>query len=68
VFLTAAHCTLFFQLDLATEFAAYVTFENPIPFGALTAHNTALVSVTQVVTNPAYNKAKAMPGTLVCWF
>jgi hypothetical protein len=65
VFLTASHCTLYFQVELARAgFAAYVSFDNPIPYGALTQHNTSLVSVTQVVTNPAYNVGQNDSGDI----
>src|SRR6476619_667608 len=60
VFLTASHCTLFFEQDLEPEgYVAAVSFDNPIPFGDLTAKSTRLVAVTQVVSNPLYNQAQS---------
>ena len=39
VFLTASHCTLFFEQDLAPAgYVAAVSFDNPIPFGDLTSN------------------------------
>jgi hypothetical protein len=65
VFLTAGHCTLFFEADLALRgFTAFVSFDKSIPFGALTANKTRLVDVTQVVTNPAYNQAQSDSGDI----
>src|SRR5262245_23035098 len=58
VFLTASHCTVFFENDLAPRgFTAFVSFDNPIPFGNLTSNQTNLIPVTQVVTNPTFNQA-----------
>ena len=60
VFLTASHCTLFFERDLAPAgYTAYVSFDSPIPFGSLTSKSTKLVRVTEVVTNPLYNQAQS---------
>jgi len=60
VFLTASHCTLFFEQDLEPEgYVAAVSFDNPIPFGDLTAKSTRLVAVIQVVSNPLYNQAQS---------
>src|SRR5437016_6311027 len=56
VFLTASHCTAFFELDLAPfGYTAFVSFDNPIPFGDLTSAATHLLPVTQVVTNPHFS-------------
>src|SRR5262245_4392545 len=34
VFLTASHCTVFFEQDLIPlGYTAFVSFDNPIPFG-----------------------------------
>src|SRR5687767_8858829 len=53
VFLTASHCTLFFQQDLAPEGAvAYVSLDQSIPFGDLTSSDTQLLPVAHVVSNP----------------
>jgi hypothetical protein len=60
VFLTASHCTLFYEQDLAPDgYTAYVSFDNPIPFGDLTSKSTKLVAVSEVVSNPGYNAAQA---------
>jgi V8-like Glu-specific endopeptidase len=65
VFLTASHCTIFYEQDLAPEgYVAAVSFDNPIPFGDLTARSTKLVTVTQVVTNPGYNAAQSDSGDI----
>ena len=65
VFLTASHCTLFFEQDLAPSgFVAAVSFENPIPFGDLTSKSTKLVSVTAVVTNPGFNQSQSDSGDI----
>lgn len=65
VFLTASHCTLFFEQDLAPEgYVAFVSFDNPIPFGNLTSPSTTLVTVTQVVSNPGYNAAQSDSGDI----
>jgi secreted trypsin-like serine protease len=60
VFLTASHCTIFYEQDLAPEgYVAAVSFDNPIPFGNATSKSTRLVTVTEVVTNPLYNQAQS---------
>ena len=65
VFLTASHCTQFFTDDLASSgFTAFVSFDNPIPFGGLTTRKTRLIPVTQVVTNPNYNQAQSDSGDI----
>jgi Trypsin len=65
VFLTASHCTVFFEIDLAPRgFTAYVSFDNPIPFGDLTVGTTRLVPVTQVVTNPNFNQSQSDPADI----
>src|SRR6266540_1717639 len=59
VFLTASHCTAFFEQDLApVGYTAFVSFDNPIPFGDLTTTRTKLIPVTQVVSNPNYNQSQ----------
>ena len=64
VFLTASHCTAFFEQDLVPlGYTAFVSFDNPIPFGDLTNH-TKLVPVTQVVTNPGFNQSQNDPGDI----
>jgi hypothetical protein len=65
VFLTASHCTVFFENDLAPRgFTAFVSFDNPIPFGDLTDRRTKLIPVTQVVTNPNFNPSQSDPGDI----
>jgi Trypsin len=65
VFLTASHCTLFFENALAPlGYTAFVSFDNPIPFGDLTSRQINLIPVTQVVTNPNYNQSQSDPGDI----
>lgn len=65
VFLTASHCTAFFEQDLAPQgYTAFVSFDNPIPFGDLTSNLTKLIPVTQVVTNPGFNHTQSDPGDI----
>jgi hypothetical protein len=65
VFLTASHCTAFFEQDLAPlGYTAFVSFDNPIPFGDLTSRRTDLIPVTQVVTNPNFNQSQGDPGDI----
>jgi Trypsin len=65
VFLTASHCTVFFENDLAPlGFTAFVSFDNPIPFGNLTSKQTKLIPVNQVVTNPNFNQSQSDTGDI----
>src|SRR5688572_18408115 len=65
VFLTASHCTAFYTADLAPDgYQAFVSFDNPIPFGDLTSRRTNLIPVTQVVTNPNYNPSQSDSGDI----
>lgn len=65
VFLTASHCTAFFEFDLALRgFTAFVSFDRSIPFGALTSKRTRLAPVVQVVTNPDFNQAQSDSGDI----
>ena len=66
VFLTAAHCTAFFTDGLAPfGFTAFVSFDNPIPFGSQTdLKKTKLIAVTEVVTNPNFNPAQSDSGDI----
>src|SRR5262245_21960257 len=65
VFLTASHCTAFFENDLAPiGYTAFVSFDNPIPFGALIGNQTRLIPVIQVVTNPNFNQAQSDTGDI----
>jgi hypothetical protein len=65
VFLTASHCTAFFEDDLAPRgFTAFVSFDNPIPFADLTSPATNLIPVTAVVTNPGFNQSQSDSGDI----
>ncbi len=66
VFMTAAHCTVFFEVDLAPRgFTASVSFSSPIGFGALTdLKQTKLIPVTNVVTNPNFNQSQNDAGDI----
>ena len=65
VFLTASHCTVFFENDLAPlGYTAFVSFDSQIPFGALSGNQTRLIPVTQVVTNPNFNQAQSDTGDI----
>jgi hypothetical protein len=65
VFLTASHCTVFFEQGLAPQgFTAFISFDNPIPFGDLTSQQTNLIPVTEVVTNPGFNQSQSDPGDI----
>lgn len=65
VFLTASHCTAFFEIDLQPRgFTAFVSFDQSIPFGSLTTNKTRLVPVTHIVTNPAFNQAQNDSGDI----
>ena len=64
VFLTASHCTIFFDQNLALRgFTAYVSFDKSIPFGDLTSSKTKLIPVTSV-TNPAFNQSQSDSGDI----
>jgi len=65
VFLTASHCTIFFEQDLALRgFTAYVSLDGSIPFGDLTSGKTKLLPVSHVVTNPNYNQSQSDSGDI----
>lgn len=65
VFLTASHCTVFYTDRLAPlGFSAFVSFDNPIPFGGLTSRKTRLIPVEQVVTNPNFTQAQNDSGDI----
>ncbi len=65
IFLTAAHCTVYYTQDLAPYYDLFVSFSSPIGFGALTdLKATTLIPVTQVVSNPGYNQAQSDPGDI----
>jgi hypothetical protein len=65
VFLTASHCTVYFTSQLVPRgFTAFVSFDSPIPFGDLTTGTTNLIPVTQVVSNPNFNRAQSDSGDI----
>lgn len=65
VFLTASHCTVFYQQDLAPRgFTAYVSLDKSIPFGDKTTNKTKLLAVSYVVTNPNYNQSQSDSGDI----
>ena len=65
VFLTASHCTAYFEQELAPlGYTAYVSFDSPIGFGRQTSPATKLIDVLQVVTNPAYTQAQNDSGDI----
>lgn len=65
VFLTASHCTLFYTNELAPAgFSVFVSFDNPIPFGDLTSVGTELITVTEAVTNPLFNRSQSDSGDI----
>ena len=65
VFLTAAHCTLFYTEVLAPEgVVAYVSLDQSIPFGDLTSTDTELLPVAHVVSNPDFSKAQSDSGDI----
>ena len=65
VFLTASHCTLFFEQDLAPEgYTAFVSLDGSIPFGSLTSNQTKLLAVKHVVTNPNFNQSQSDSGDI----
>jgi hypothetical protein len=65
VFLTASHCTAFFEQILEPlGYTAYVSFDSPIGFGDQTSPTTPHIVVQQVVTNPAYTQAQNDAGDI----
>ena len=65
VFLTASHCTAYFEQVLQPAgYTAYVSFDQTIPIGSLTSKKTKLYAVTEVVTNPNYNQAQSDSGDI----
>jgi trypsin len=65
VFLTASHCTAYFSEVLAPAgYHAFVSFDGSIFFGAKTSAATKLVAVTEVITNPGYNRAQSDSGDI----
>jgi secreted trypsin-like serine protease len=65
VFLTAAHCTLYFtQVLEPMGYTAFVSFDQTIPFGDLTERSTRLLAVEEVVSNPNYNQSQSDSGDI----
>ncbi|HKZ81746.1 MAG TPA: trypsin-like serine protease [Pyrinomonadaceae bacterium] len=65
VFLTASHCTVFYDRELAPQgFTAYVSLDSSIPFGPLTSSKTKLLPVSYVVTNPNFNQSQSDSGDI----
>jgi Trypsin len=65
VFLTASHCTIYFEQDLAPRgFTAFVSLDASIPFGPLTSNQTKLLAVAHVVTNPNFNQSQGDSGDI----
>ena len=65
VFLTASHCTAYYTAELEPAgYRAYISFDNPIPFGDLTSNRTRIIAVNQVVTNPGYNQSQSDTGDI----
>jgi hypothetical protein len=65
VFLTASHCTVFFEQELVPRgYTAFVSFDNPIPFGPLTTASTDLIPVVQIVSNPRFNQSQSDSGDI----
>lgn len=65
VFLTASHCTIYYEQELAPRgFTVYVSLDGSIPFGTLTSNTTTLFSVSDVVTNPNYNQRQSDSGDI----
>jgi hypothetical protein len=65
VFLTASHCTIYFQQELAPAgWTAFVSLDASIPFGDLTTSKTTLLAVAYVVTNPNYNQSQSDSGDI----
>lgn len=64
VFLTAGHCTAFFATLSPSQFAAGVSFANPIPWGDLTDPNAKIIPAISVITNPDFNQRQSDPADL----
>lgn len=64
-FLTAGHCTAFFE-SLGAGFTAYVSFRNVIAWGAQTDATAlaSLIPVTDVITNPTFNQRQSNSGDI----
>ena len=65
VFLTAGHCTAYFNQQLAPNgYTAYASLDPSIPFGSLTSNTTNLIAVANVVTNPNFNQSQSDSGDI----
>jgi hypothetical protein len=64
VFLTAGHCTAFFASLSPSDFAAGVSFDNPIAWGSLTNPQAEVIAAASVITNPEYNQRQSDPADL----
>ena len=65
VFLTASHCTIFYERELAPAgYSVFVSLDQSIPFGELTSNQTTLLAVAHVVTNPNYNQSQSDSGDI----
>jgi hypothetical protein len=64
-FLTAGHCTAFFE-SLGAGYTAYVSFRNVIAYGTLADAPTlaSLIPVTDVITNPTFNQRQSNSGDI----
>lgn len=63
VFLTASHCTIYFEMVLAPRgYQAFVSFDQSIPWGSQTSPSTTLLPVAAVVTNPDYSQRQSDSG------
>ena len=65
VFLTASHCTAAYTQELAPlGYSVWVSLDQSIPFGDLTANTTKLLAVSYVVTNPNYSQRQSDSGDI----
>ena len=67
VVLTAAHCTSYFETELAPlGYTLYVSFRNVIAYGsqADAATTASLIPVTDAITNPDYSQRQSDVGDL----
>ncbi len=63
VFLTASHCTIYFEQVLAPRgYRAYVSFDQSIPWGAPAPPSLNLIPVAVSVTNPNYSQRQDDSG------
>ena len=65
VFLTASHCTVFYERQLAPEgYVAYISLDPSIPVGPLTSNQTQVLAVSHVVSNPNYSPSQSDSGDI----